>query len=45
MHPDHIFLLRHTLMNPWLLAGPEDGSYIDLYWEYLERVIDEELHA
>jgi hypothetical protein len=22
---DHIFLLRHTLMNPWLLAGPERG--------------------
>lgn len=42
---DHLFILRHTLMNPWLLASPfEDGrSYIDLYWEYLEGVIREEL--
>ncbi len=40
---DHIFILRHTLMNPWLLDGPDGRSYIDLYWEYLERVIDEVL--
>jgi len=40
---DHIFILRHTLMNPWLLDGPEGRSYIDLYWEYLEEVIDEVL--
>ncbi len=38
---DHIYILRHTLMNPWLLAGPQGRSYIDLYWEYLEQVIDE----
>lgn len=44
---DHLFILRHTLMNPWLLASPEgDGrSYIDLYWDYLEDVIREELEA
>ena len=40
-----IFLLRHTLMSPWLRAPiveTESGSrnYIDLYWEYLEEVID-----
>ena len=40
---DHIYVLRHTLMNPWLLDGPEGSSYIDLYWEYLEEVIDEVL--
>jgi glutamate/tyrosine decarboxylase-like PLP-dependent enzyme len=42
---DHIFILRHTLMNPWLVSEPfEDGrSYIDLYWEFLEGVIREEL--
>jgi len=40
---DHIFILRHTLMNPWLLDGPGKRSYIDLYWEYLEDVIDEVL--
>ena len=40
---DHIYLLRHTLMNPWLLDGPGGRSYIDLYWEYLEAVIDDTL--
>ena len=41
---DHIFILRHTLMNPWLFAGPGGRSYIDAYWSYLESVIDEALH-
>ena len=36
---DHLFVLRHTLMNPWFMTGPGDRSYIDLYWEYLERTI------
>jgi len=42
---DHIFILRHTLMNPWLLASPtgDERSYIDHYWSYLERVVDEVL--
>lgn len=40
---DHIYLLRHTLMNPWLLDGPAGRSYIDLYWEYLEAVVDDTL--
>ncbi len=40
---DHLFILRHTLMNPWLLAGPGDESYIDRYWRYLEEVVDEVL--
>ncbi|MGD8330106.1 MAG: pyridoxal-dependent decarboxylase, partial [Acidobacteriota bacterium] len=40
-----IFLLRHTLMSPWLRAPIvtlDDGTtqnYIDLYWEYLEQLI------
>ncbi len=38
-----IFVLRHTLMSPWLRAQvkqPDGGTknYIDLYWEYLETV-------
>ena len=37
---DHIFILRHTLMNPWLLAGPDERSYIDHYWDFLIEVID-----
>lgn len=40
---DHLFILRHTLMNPWLLAGPDDRSYIDHYWDWLVEVIDEVL--
>ena len=40
---DHLFILRHTLMNPWLLDGPGGRSYVDLYLEWLERVIDEVL--
>jgi glutamate/tyrosine decarboxylase-like PLP-dependent enzyme len=44
---DHVFILRHTLMNPWLMAQPYgDGrSYIDLYWDYLDRVVREVLGA
>jgi len=37
---DHIFLLRHTLMNPWLLAGPGDQNYVDLYWSFIEDVVN-----
>lgn len=37
---DHIFILRHTLMNPWFLDGPDGRSYIDLYWEYLSELVD-----
>jgi len=38
---DHVFILGHTLMNPWLLAAPhEDGrTYIDLYGAYLDGVV------
>ena len=32
---DHIFVLRHTLMNPWLIT--EAGNYIDKYLAYLEQ--------
>jgi len=34
---DHIFLLRHTLMNPWLTVPVEGADYIERYWEYLSR--------
>jgi glutamate/tyrosine decarboxylase-like PLP-dependent enzyme len=40
---DHIFLLRHTLMNPWLLSGPGGRDYIARYWDYLDRVVDQVL--
>lgn len=32
-----MFLLRHTLMNPWLFAG--DGKYIDRYCDYLAGLV------
>ena len=36
---DHIFLLRHTLMNPWLRFEEEGRNYIDLYFDHLEELI------
>ena len=40
---DHLFILRHTLMNPWLLSDGGGGNYIDRYWSYLEELVDEVL--
>ena len=40
---DHLFILRHTLMNPWHLGGPDGESYIDRYWRWLERTAMAEL--
>ena len=37
---DHIFILRHTLMNPFLMDGPGERNYIDMYWDFLEEAID-----
>lgn len=34
---DRIVILRHTLMNPFLLDTGNGISYIELYFEYLER--------
>ncbi|MGY1458395.1 MULTISPECIES: pyridoxal phosphate-dependent decarboxylase family protein [unclassified Luteimonas] len=37
---DRIVVLRHTLMNPFLLdAGCADGGYIRGYFDYLERLV------
>jgi hypothetical protein len=42
-HPDDtgLFLLRHTLMNPWLQAAPGAGepSYVEAYCHFLVRQI------
>lgn len=41
---DHIFILRHTLMSPWLMAPVKDEkNYIDLYWEYLAEIVQKTL--
>ena len=37
---DHIFIVRHTLMNPFLMNGPGERSYINMYWDSLEEAID-----
>lgn len=34
-----LFLLRHTLMNPWLMERLDGENYIDKYCEYLEQII------
>jgi len=36
-------ILRHTLMNPYLIDHTNGISYIDGYFDYLGRCIDEEL--
>lgn len=40
---DHVFLLRHTLMNPWLTHVTEGRNYLDRYLDFLERAIAAEL--
>lgn len=40
---DSLFLLRHTLMNPWLLESVEGKNPLDRYLEYLEKLILGEL--
>jgi len=32
---DHLFLLRHTLMNPWSASGKPGQTYLDKYLNYL----------
>ena len=34
---DHLVILRHTLMNPWLIDERNGISYIDMYFRYLEE--------
>ena len=34
---DRLVILRHTLMNPYLIDHENGISYIDLYFEYLTR--------
>lgn len=39
---DKLFLLRHTLMNPWLLERVDGQNYIDRYCVYLEDIVRRE---
>ncbi len=38
---DRLFILRHTLMNPYTLDHENGISYIDLYFDYLDRRVRE----
>ena len=40
---DHVFLLRHTLMNPWLSDDSERGDMLGRYCDYLEQAIAQTL--
>lgn len=40
---DHIYLIRHTLMNPWLLYEDNGANYIDRYCGFLFRAIKTEM--
>jgi glutamate/tyrosine decarboxylase-like PLP-dependent enzyme len=36
---DHLVILRHTLMNPWLIDERNGISYIEMYFQHLEKRI------
>lgn len=40
---DHVFLIRHTLMNPWLRVVQDGRNYIDRYCEFLEKIVKAEV--
>lgn len=40
---NHLFVLRHTLMNPWLIG--EHGNYIDQYLVHLKELLMNELET
>lgn len=42
---DSLFLLRHTLMNPWLFEQVDGRNYLDRYCDYLEELVLRELDA
>ena len=44
---DELFLLRHTLMNPWLQTspGPDEPSYVEAYCHFLVRQVKSLLEA
>ena len=42
---DSILVLRHTLMNPWLLESRNELNYVDRYCAYLEGLVRSEALA
>lgn len=45
LESDRLFVLRHTLMNPWLMQERDGRNYIDRYCEFLEQAIAQTLDA
>jgi len=45
MPEESLVILRHTLMNPFLIDSENDVSYIEGYFDFLERNIDALLDA
>lgn len=45
LEAEGIFLLRHTLMNPWLIDEVNDINYVDRYCAYLESLVREAIGA
>lgn len=45
MPEDSLVILRHTLMNPFLIDSENDVSYIEGYFNFLQRNIDALLDA
>lgn len=45
MPEESLVILRHTLMNPFLIDSENDVSYIEGYFDFLERNIDALLNA
>lgn len=43
LESDHVFMIRNTLMNPWLRYEDEGRNYIDRYLDFLEETIRERL--
>lgn len=42
LESDHLFVLRHTLMNPWLMMTDERGlNVLDAYLAYLKELVVE----
>lgn len=42
---DRLFILRHTLMNPWLVDNANGVNYIDRYGDFLARTIRQTAEA
>jgi len=45
MPEESLVILRHTLMNPFLIDSENDVSYIEGYFDFLERNINALLDA